>query len=80
MAQANYKVTVTDHDYHYTTYVTWVDATSKTQAIAKGAALVGQEKMRRDGHVSTLLEPDVKLEPADFDEFWNNRDQVIVSE
>lgn len=86
MAQANYKVTITDHDYHYTKYVAWVDATSKNQAIAKGAALVGQEKMRREGertgyaYVGGLIEPEIKLEPADFDEFWQHRDEVIVSD
>jgi hypothetical protein len=88
MASANYKVTIIDHDYHYTTYTAWVSATSKNQAIALGAALIGQEKMRRD-HLrmpshdlwpGPLLEPEVKLEPVDVDEYWRHRDEVIVSE
>lgn len=88
MAQANYKVTITDHDYHYTKYVAWVSATSKNQAILLAGALVGQEKMRREHErmprndlvPGTLLEPEVNLEPVDVDEYWEHRDEVIVSE
>lgn len=87
MAQANYKVTVTDHDYHYTTYTAWVSASSKNQALVKAAALIGGEmtrrewlRMHREPVRQDLIEPDVRIEPVDLDEFWDNRDKVIVSD
>ena len=87
MAEANYKVTITDHDYHYTTYTAWVSASSKNQAIAKAAAPVGGEKthrewlrMGREPFPESLLEPDVKLEPCGLDEYWDHQEQVTVSE
>jgi hypothetical protein len=87
VAQANYKVTITDHDYHYTTYIAWVQATSKNQAIAKAAALAGGEKTRREWQrmgrepmPEGLLEPDVKLEPVGLDEYWDHQEQVVVQE
>lgn len=90
MSQANYKVTITDSDYYYTTYVAWVSATSKNQAIAKAAALTGAEKAAREfrrtkrepvGEDGSLLEPTVRLEVLgldEFDEFWDKRDTVEV--
>jgi len=90
MAQTSYyKVTITEHDYKYTTYTTWVSATSKNQAVAKAAALAGQEKTRREYErtgdrrgvaVDGLLEPEIKLEPATLDEYWDYREEVKVSE
>ena len=89
MAHAYYKVTITDHDYSYTTYVSWVDASSKNQAIVKAAAMAGQEKNRREymrmGRINVLypggfLEPDVKLEQITMDEFWEHRNEVEVME
>lgn len=87
MSQANYKVTITDHDYHYTTYTAWVQAASRTQAFVKAAALAGQEKARREFErmprhgvmVEGLLEPDAKLEAVSLDDFWDKRDTVEVS-
>ena len=87
MTQANYRVTITEHDYHYTKYTAWVSATSKNQAIAKAAALAGQEKTRREyermGRPNDLLPvgllaPEIKIEPVDFDEFWDKQDTVEV--
>lgn len=87
MAQAWYKVTITNHDYHYTKYTAWVEATSKNQALIKAAALAGQEMMRRDYEQThgrhglapeTLLEPDVTLEKVSLDEYWDKRDTVEV--
>lgn len=89
MSQANYKVTITEHDYHYTTYTTWVQATSKNQALVKAAALAGQEKARREfervsgrnGVVTEgLYEPEVKLEAVSLDEYWDHREEVTVSD
>lgn len=86
MTQANYKVTITEHDHYYTTYIAWVAASSKNQAMVKAAALAGQEKVRREFDrtgrsvvVEGLLEPEIKLEPASGDEFWDNRDTVTAT-
>jgi hypothetical protein len=87
MAHALYKVTITDHDYHYTRYTTWVSATSKNQAIVVGAARIGGEmtrrewlRMGREPVPETLLEPDVKLELISVDEYYQHHDTVEVSE
>ena len=88
MAHSYYKVTITEHDYHYTTYTAWVQATSRNQAITKAAALAGQEKARREHErmprhgvcVEGLLEPEIKLEPVHLEEFWEKRDTVEVKE
>ena len=90
MAHANYRVTITDHDYHYTTYTAWVQASSKNQAIAMGAALIGGEKTRREWQTSRhhqgnepwpvqLLQPDVKLEPCTLEEYWAHEDKIEVT-
>lgn len=88
MSQSNYKITITDHDYYYTTYTAWVQASSQNRAIAKAGALAGQEKNRREytktGRVSDLWpgglnDPDIKIEHVDLDEFWEKRDTVEVS-
>lgn len=88
MSQANYKVTITEHDYHYTVYTAWVSATSRNQAIVKAAALAGQEKARREFEltgsrrgiaVDGLQEPEVKMERVSLDEFWEHQDEVTVS-
>lgn len=57
-------------------YVAKVAASSKQQAIVKGAALASQLKMQREylrlgreRYPETLLEPDVKIEPITVDEF-----------
>jgi hypothetical protein len=85
---ANYKVTITERDYKYTTYTTWVSASSRNQALVKAAALAGQEKSRREFErtgerrgvaVEGLLEPEVKLEQVTTDEYWDHRDEVTVS-
>lgn len=82
----HYKVTVIDHDYHYTKYETWVSATSKNQALVKAGNLIGGEKTRREwlrmGREpipETLIEPDVRIEIADPDLFWNLQDTVTVT-
>lgn len=66
MAQANYKITITEHDYFYTTYVAWVSGSSRIQAIAKAAAMAAQEKNRRRydklGRPADLF-PDGLLDP-----------------
>jgi hypothetical protein len=89
MSQSNYKVTITEHDYHYTTYTAWVGASSKNQAIVKAASLAGAEKARREFERNPrhgvmvegiTLEPDVKLELISLEEFWDKRDTVGVSE
>lgn len=90
MSSANYKVTITEHNYNYTTYTAWVSATSKNQAIVIAAALAGQEKNRREfekmGRPSDLwpgglLDPEVRLEPVtDLEDFWDKRGTVEVSE
>jgi hypothetical protein len=88
MTLTNYKVTITDHDYDFTKYVAWVSASSKNQALVKGAALAGQEKMRRDHErmprnplwPGPLLDPEIKLEPVDLDQYWAHRDTVVVVE
>ena len=62
-----------------------MSATSKNLAIAKGAALAGQEKMRRE-HARTgrlavegLYDPEVvTLEVVKLDDFWDKRDTVEV--
>lgn len=88
MSKKWFKVTITDHDYDYTAYETCVEASSASQAIALGAALIGQEKHQREyadrsvqlgvpRHVS-LLEPDVKAELCSLDEYWDKRDRVVV--
>lgn len=88
MSQANYKVTITEHDYYYTTYVVWVGASSKNQAMLMAGALVGQEKNRREfertGRVNDLwpqglIDPEIRIEPADVDEYWEKRNTVEVS-
>jgi hypothetical protein len=88
MAQTNYKVTITEHNYEFTTYIAWVHGSSKNQAIVKAAALVGQEKLRREyqrlGPVAIwpegLMDPEIKLEvEEDFETFWDMRDKVSVS-
>lgn len=87
MSQANYKVTITEHDYDYTTYTAWVSASSRNQAMVKAAALAGQEKARREFErtgqapaTEGLLEPEVKMEAAPLDEYWEHRDEVTISE
>jgi hypothetical protein len=86
MAHTLYRVTVIDHDYHYTTYTTWVSASSKNQAIAMGAALIGGEKTRREAkrmnrepYPVPLLFPEVKLESVDVDEYYAHLNEVQVS-
>jgi hypothetical protein len=87
MAQANYKVTITDRTYHHITYTAWVSATSKNQAIIQGAALAGREKLirehqrqpRNDLAPEIFFDPEVKLEPVSVDEYWDKRDTVEVS-
>lgn len=90
MAQRNYKVTVTERDYRYTTYTCWVTATSRDQAVLKAGALAGQEKNRREfermKRVSDLwpgglLEPSVTVTViTSLDEFWDKRGTVEVTE
>jgi hypothetical protein len=90
VSQANYRVRITEHDYYYTTYTAWVSATSRNQAIIKAAALAGQEKYRREAErtgrepgVEGLIEPEIKIEPMglnEFDEFWDKRDTVEVTQ
>lgn len=88
MATSYHKVTIAEHDYNWTTYTVWVEATSKNQAMVKAAALAGQEKARREAErmprngvvVSGLMEPDVKLEPVALEEYWEKRDTVEVKE
>jgi hypothetical protein len=83
MSQSNYKVTITEHDYNYTTWVAWVQASSKNQAMVKAGALAGQEKARREaertgraGFVEGLMDPEVRMEPAPLDEYWEHREEV----
>lgn len=83
MSQRNYKVTITEHDYEGTTWVAWVQATSKNQAIVKAGALAGQAKAHREaertgrhGFNEGLMEPDVRLELAPLDEYWEHREEV----
>lgn len=85
----NFKVTITEHDYNFTTYTAWVSATSRNQAIVMAAAMAGQEKIRRefertgrpnDLYPAGLLAPEVKIETVSLDEFWDKRDTVEVSE
>lgn len=85
MSQSNYKVRITEHDYAYTTYIAWVSATSRVQAVAKAAALAGQEKHRREFErtgrepgVEGLMEPEIKLEAVSLDEYWEHREEVEV--
>jgi hypothetical protein len=87
MSQANYKVTITEHNYEYTRYIAWVSATSKNQALVKAAALAGQEKARREFErtgsrrgvaVDGLLEPEVTMETVGLDEYYE--EEVTVSE
>lgn len=84
--QANYRVTITDSDYNYTTYTTWVSATSKMKAVAKAACLIGGEKtrrewlrMHRDPYPEPLTEPDIEIVAVDMDEYWDNQDKVVVA-
>jgi hypothetical protein len=87
VSQAFYKITITERDYHYTEYSAWVAASSKTQAVAKAAALAGQEKARREfertGRADALcpeglLEPEVKLAVVSVDEYYEHREEVTV--
>jgi hypothetical protein len=87
MSESNHKVTITEHDYNYTKYTAWVSATSKQQAVAKAAALAGQEKYRREAErtgrepgVEGLMDPDIKIEPVDLDEYWEHRETVEVAQ
>lgn len=82
-----YKVTITEHDYNYTKYTVWVSALSRNQAMIKAAALAGQEKYRRETDragrqpgVEGLLEPEVTMEPASVEEYWDHREEVQVSD
>ena len=85
---AYYKVTITEEDYDHTVYTAWVQATSKNTAIVQGAALAGQEKMRREmarrrnepPAPQTLMTPAVRLETVDLEEYWAHEDQVEVSD
>lgn len=89
MAGSKYfKVVITEHDYEYTTYTAWVGASSRNQAIAKAAALAGQEKtrlqfgrMRRDADLwpCGLLEPDIRLAAVGLEEYWDKQDTVEIS-
>lgn len=88
MSLANYKITITEQDYLYTTYTAWVSATSRDQAMVKAAALAGQEKTRREfertGRPNALwpeglLEPKVKIAAVSLDEYWERRNTVEVS-
>jgi hypothetical protein len=86
MSQANYKVTITEHNYNYTTYVAWVSGASRNQALVKAAALAGQEKacreFERTGRAPAtegLLEPEVKMETVPLDEYWEHRDEVVIT-
>lgn len=88
MSRTNYKVTIIDRGYNRTTYTAWVAASSRNQAIALGAALAGQEKLRRE-HGRTpqrdlapegLTDPEIKLAPVSADEYWDKPDSVEVSE
>lgn len=86
MAQANYKITITEHDYEYTRYIAWVSGSSRIQAIAKAAALAGQCKARRESErtgrgvaCDGLMDPEIKIEPAELDEYWDKRDTVEVA-
>jgi hypothetical protein len=87
MSQANYRVTITEHDYNYTKYTAWVSASSKNQALIKAAALAGQEKNRREFErtgrfpgIEGLMEPEVSIEKTDLDnEFWDKQDTVEVT-
>jgi len=77
--QARYRVTITDHDYHYTTYVAWVDATSKNQAIVKAGALAGGLKAAREQHsTGGLTDPEIRLEPCNLEEYWEHRETAEV--
>jgi hypothetical protein len=87
MAQRNYKITITEHDHEYTTYVAWVQGSSQNQAVAKAAAMAGQEKTRRafermgrphDLAPEGLLDPEIRIELVDLDEYWDHREEVIV--
>lgn len=85
--QANYKVTIINHDYNYTKYTAYVSATSKTQAIAMAAGLIGGEMTRREWQrmgrepvPELLADPEVVLEKANLDEFWEKREQVFCAE
>jgi len=86
MSPANYKVTITEHDYAYTTYTAWVNGTSRNQAMVKAAALAGQEKARRESErtgrpvaVEGLMEPEIKMEACSLDEYWEHREEVTVN-
>ena len=87
MMIANYKITITEHDYHYSTYIAWVQGSSQVQAVAKAGALAGQEKNRRryelmgrpsDLSPEGLLEPEVKVEKVSLDEYWEHREEVVM--
>ena len=88
MAQHNYRVTITEHNYNYTAYTAWVQATSRIQAVVKAAALAGQEKMRREHErmpnhglaVEGLFEPEITIDLISLDDFWDKRDTVEVKE
>lgn len=87
MAHEHYKITITEQDYYFTTYTTWVSGTSKTQAIAKAGALAGQAKTRRayerTGRAQELigeelLNPSVKIEKSTVDEYYEHQDKVEI--
>lgn len=84
--QAFYKVTITDSNYESTKYTAWVSASSKTQAIVKGAALAGQEKYRREAErtgrepgVEGLLEPRLQVEKVGASDYWDHQEEVVVT-
>ena len=90
MALSYYKITITEHDYHYTTYTMWVAGTSRNQAIVIAAAMAGQERSRREfervnGRMNSLvpsamIEPDILIDKATLEEYWEHRDTVEVKE
>ncbi len=89
MAHAYYKATILEHDYHWTTYTVWLEATSKIQAVLQAGVKAGQEKSRREFlrmkvesalYPDAMLEPEIKLEVISLEEYWANRDKVEVKE
>ena len=86
MAQGLYTITIADDDYNGTTYVARVSAASKQQALAMGAALIGGEmtrrewqRMGRDPHPESLVNPTVKIEPCSVDEYYADEGTVEVT-
>jgi hypothetical protein len=78
--RAWFRIRITDDSYSRPTYTIAVEARSRLQAVAIGAAKIGQTHAEREGFPAGLLDPDVSFELISLDEYWSEKDEVKCQE